>query len=100
MPDRPRSRPPLIGRIVDLTLLAAEGRKQNLQDDPEVKARIDQVTNQVIQEVLIRRHLQTMMTEDAIKARYQKFVAEQPAQIEVRASHILVATEEEAKDII
>jgi len=92
--------PALIDRLVDLTLLAEEGRKQNLQDDPEVKARIEQVTNQVIQEVLIRRHLQTMMTEDAIKARYDKFVTEQPAQVEIRASHILVATEDEAKDII
>ncbi|HUL05242.1 MAG TPA: peptidylprolyl isomerase [Candidatus Acidoferrum sp.] len=92
--------PALIDRLVDLTLLAEEGRKQNLQDDPEVKARIEQVTNQVIQEVLIRRHLQQMMTEDAIKARYDKFVQEQPAQVEIRASHILVATEDEAKDII
>jgi len=41
-----------------------------------------------------------MMTEDAIKARYEKFVAEQPAQTEIRASHILVATEDEAKEII
>ncbi|HZF36805.1 MAG TPA: peptidylprolyl isomerase [Candidatus Angelobacter sp.] len=92
--------PALIDRLVDLTLLAEEGRKQNLQDDPEVKARIEQVTNQVIQEVVIRRHLQKEMTEDAIKVRYEKFIAEQPAQIEIRASHILVATEEEAKDII
>jgi peptidyl-prolyl cis-trans isomerase C len=92
--------PALIDRIVDLTLLAEEGRKQNLQDDPEVKARLEQITNQVIQEVLIRRHLKAMMTEDAIKARYEKYVAEQPAQTEVRASHILVATEDEAKDII
>jgi peptidyl-prolyl cis-trans isomerase C len=92
--------PALIDRLVDLTLLADEGRKQNLQDDPEVKARIDQLANQVIQEVLIRRHLKQMMTEDAIKARYDKFVAEQPAEVEVRASHILVATEDEAKDII
>jgi len=92
--------PALIDRLVDLTLLADEGRKQNLQDDPEVKARIDQLTNQVIQEALIRRHIQKMMTEDAIKARYDKFVAEQPAQTEIRASHILVATEDEAKDII
>jgi peptidyl-prolyl cis-trans isomerase C len=92
--------PALIDRIVDLTLLADEGRKQNLQDDPEVKARIEQITNQVIQEVLIRRHLKAMMTEDAIKARYDKFVAEQPDQTEVRASHILVPTEDEAKDII
>jgi peptidyl-prolyl cis-trans isomerase C len=92
--------PALIDRLVDLTLLAEEGRKQNLQDDPEVKARIEQATDQVIQETLIRRHLKTMMTEDAIKARYEKFVAEQPAQTEIRASHILVASEDEAKDII
>jgi peptidyl-prolyl cis-trans isomerase C len=92
--------PALIDRLVDLTLLAEEGRKQNLQDDPEVKARIAQVTDQVIQEALIRRHLKSMMTEDAIKARYEKFVSEQPAQTEIRASHILVATEDEARDII
>jgi peptidyl-prolyl cis-trans isomerase C len=92
--------PALIDRLVDLTLLAEEGRKQNLQDDPEVKARIAQVTDQVIQEALIRRHLKSMMTEDAIKARYEKFVSEQPAQTEIRASHILVASEDEAKDII
>jgi len=92
--------PALIDRLVDLTLLAEEGRKQNLQDDPEVKARLDQLANQVIQEVVIRRHLQKEMTEDAIKARYEKFVAEQPTQTEIRASHILMATEEEAKEII
>ncbi len=92
--------PALIDRQVDLTLLAEEGRKQNLQDDAEVKARIAQITNQVIQEVVIRRHLAQAMTEDAIKARYERFVAEQPAQTEIRASHILVATEEEAKEII
>jgi peptidyl-prolyl cis-trans isomerase C len=92
--------PALIDRLVDLTLLAEEGRKENLQDNPEVKARITQVTDQVIQEALIRRHLKSMMTEDAIKARYEKFVSEQPAQTEIRASHILVASEDEAKDII
>ena len=92
--------PALIDRLVDLTLLAEEGRKQNLQDDAEVKARIEQITNQVIQEVVIRRHLARAMTEDAIRARYERFVAEQPAQTEIRASHILVATEEEAKQII
>jgi peptidyl-prolyl cis-trans isomerase C len=92
--------PALIDRLVDLTVLSEEGHKQNLQDDPEVKTRIEQVANQVIQEVLIRRYLQKMMTEDAIKARYEKFVADQPAQTEIRASHILVATEEEGKAII
>lgn len=92
--------PALIDRMVDLTLLSSEGRKENLQDDSEVKTRVAQLTDQVIQEVVVRRHLEKMMTDEAIKARYQTFVAQQPAQTEVRASHILVATEGEAKDII
>ncbi|MGE0118921.1 MAG: peptidylprolyl isomerase [Dongiaceae bacterium] len=92
--------PALIDRLIDLTLLSDEGREQNLQDDSEVKSRVAQFTDQVIQEVVIRRHIETMMTEEAIKARYEKFVAEQPAQTEVHALHILVASEAEAKDVI
>ena len=92
--------PALIDRLVDLTLLSNEGRKQNLQDDAEVKARVDQFTEQVIQEVVIRRHIETAMTEDAIKARYDKFVTEQPPRTEVHAQHILVASEAEAREVI
>jgi peptidyl-prolyl cis-trans isomerase C len=92
--------PALIDRLVDLTLLGEEGRKQNLQEDPEVKAEIAQRADQVIQEALIRRHLKEAMTEDAIKARYDQFVKETPPQTEVHARHILVETEAEAKDII
>jgi peptidyl-prolyl cis-trans isomerase C len=90
--------PALIDRLVDLTLLSNEGRKQNLQDDAEVKARVANFADQVIQEVVIRRYIDKLMTEEAIKARYDRFVAEQP--VEIRASHILVATEEEAREII
>lgn len=92
--------PALIDRLVDLTLLSNEGRKQNLQDDAEVKARVDQFTEQVIQEVVIRRHIESAMTEEAIKARYDKFVTEQPPQTEVHAQHILLGSEAEAGEVI
>lgn len=92
--------PDLINRLIDLRLLAAEGRKQKLPDDPEVKARIAELTDQVIQEFLIRRQVEQGMTEATIKARYDKFVAENPPQAEVHALHILSATEAEAKAII
>ena len=92
--------PALIDRLVDLKLLAEEGQKQNLQDDPEVKAEIAQRTEQVMQEVVIRRHLKAAMTEDAVKARYDKFVKETPPQTEVHASHILLDSEADAKDVI
>ncbi len=92
--------PALIDRLVDLTLLSDEGRKRNLEDDGEVKARVAQFTNQVIQELVIRRHIETTMTEEAILAHYRKFIAESPAQSEVHALHILVASEAEAEDVI
>jgi peptidyl-prolyl cis-trans isomerase C len=92
--------PALIDRLVDLTLLSQAGRKQNLQDDPEVKAEVERLTDQVIQEQVIRRHLKDKMTDEALKARYDKFVADLPPQTEVRAAHILVDSEEEANGII
>ncbi|HET6221692.1 MAG TPA: peptidylprolyl isomerase [Dongiaceae bacterium] len=92
--------PALIDRLVDLTLLSQAGRKQNLQDDPEVKTEVERLTDQVIQEALIRRHLKEAMTDEALKARYDKFVAALPPQTEVRAAHILVDSEDEAKGII
>jgi peptidyl-prolyl cis-trans isomerase C len=92
--------PALIDRLVDLTLLSEEGRRRNLADDAEVEARVAQFTDQVIQEVVIRRHIETTLTEEAILARYQKLVAESPAQSEVHALHILVASEAEARDVI
>jgi peptidyl-prolyl cis-trans isomerase C len=92
--------PALIDRLVDLTLLSQAGRKENLQDDPEVKAQVERLTDQVIQEQVIRRQIKDKMTDEALKARYDKFVAALPAQTEVRAAHILVDNEDEAKAII
>ncbi len=92
--------PALIDRLVDLTLLAAEARKRNLQDDPEAKAEIVRRTDDVVRELLIRRYLKEKLTDETIKARYGKFVKDLPPQTEVRASHILVASEDEAKDVI
>jgi len=90
----------LIDRLIVLTLLSTEAHKQNLQDDPEVEAQVARLTDQAIQEMLIRRYLAATMTEAAIQARYERFKKEVPAQTEVRASHILQVTEQEAKDII
>lgn len=92
--------PQLIDRLVDLRLLGEEGRRQNLLEDAEVKARIAAMTEQVLQEFAIRRHMEKAVTDAAIKARYDKFVAENPAEPEVNALHILLASEAEAKDII
>jgi peptidyl-prolyl cis-trans isomerase C len=92
--------PALIERLIDLNLLAAEGRREGLQNDPAVKAQVAQFEDQAVREAVLDRYLKSKVTDDAIKARYEKFLKETPPQTEVRARHILVDSEDKANAII
>jgi peptidyl-prolyl cis-trans isomerase C len=92
--------PALIERLIDLNLLAAEGRRQNLQDDPAVKAAVHAYEDQQVREAVLDRYLKSKVSDEAIKARYQKFLKEMAPVMEVRARHILVDSEDKANEII
>lgn len=92
--------PALVERLIDLTLLLEEAKRRDLGADPEVTDRVADYEDQVVREVLLDRQVKEGMTEEAVKARYDQFVAEFQPQSEVHARHILVATEDEAKAII
>ncbi|MFO1058063.1 MAG: peptidylprolyl isomerase [Dongiaceae bacterium] len=92
--------PALIERLIDLSLLVAEGRKEGLQNDPAVKAQVAHFEDQAVLQALLDHYLKAKVTEDAVKARYEKFLKETPPQTEVRARHILVDSEAKANDII
>jgi peptidyl-prolyl cis-trans isomerase C len=92
--------PALIERLIDLNLLAAEGRRQNLQNDPAVKAQVANFEDQQIREAVLDRYLKSKVTDEAIKARYQQFLKEMNPVMEVRARHILVDSEDKANEII
>jgi peptidyl-prolyl cis-trans isomerase C len=47
-----------------------------------------------------KKHVVDTVTDEEVKARYDKEVAALPKQEEVHARHILVKTEDEAKDVI
>lgn len=92
--------PALVDRLIDMTLMADEGRKENLQNDPEVKSAVARYEDQAIREVLLRRQLKDKLGEPELKQKYDEMVKTMKPQEELRASHILVPTEAEAKDII
>ncbi len=92
--------PQLVDRLIDITLMVEEGRRQKLQDDPEVKAIVAKYEDEAIREVLVRRFLADKVTEDILKKRYADEITKMPPTEELRASHILVKTEDEAKAII
>jgi peptidyl-prolyl cis-trans isomerase C len=105
LPEQIRSQidlvfPQLLNRYIGLKLLADKGRSENLANDPEVKKLMGEYETQAIRQVYVTRYLGQQVTEEAVKARYEKKLKDNPPPDEVRAAHILVKTEEEAKAII
>lgn len=92
--------PQLLNRYIGMKLLGDKGRAENLADDPEVKKLMNDYEIQAIRQVYVTRYLDQQVTEDAVKARYEKKLKDNPPPEEVRAAHILVKTEDEAKAII
>jgi peptidyl-prolyl cis-trans isomerase C len=92
--------PMLIDRMVDAKLLAIAGRRDNIQNEPELRARVATYEERLIQDAYLTRRIAAAATEEAVQARYRKFVAENPAETEVSARHILVASEQKAREIL
>jgi len=58
------------------------------------------VEDQVVQDFWLQKELAKRVTPDKLQARYQEKLKSMPAEDEVHARHILVATEQEAKDLL
>ncbi len=92
--------PLLLDRMIELRLVAAEGRKDNLAQDKEVRARMRKIEERVIRDVYISRYVDKTVSDKSLRELYKKSIANAPTGVEVRARHILVKTEDEAKALI
>jgi peptidyl-prolyl cis-trans isomerase C len=106
LPDEARNMPPqqllpmLLEQAVDGKALVALARKQNLDRDPLVARSMVLASERALQSALVSREVGPTVNDTAIRARYDSDVAGKPGEEEVRARHILVATEEQAKKLI
>ena len=87
----------LLQQLIDRELVAGAAEKANLTDDPEVAKRLALARRQVLQQAYLSRRVNPQLTEEKLRARYEKDIASKPGAEEVSARHILVATEEEAQ---
>lgn len=94
--------PQLLEEMIDAKLLIAQAHADKLEDSPEFKERIASLQQRVLTELELKNKVKPMLTDEALKAEYDKLVAAQkkPAGDEVRARHILVKTEKEAQEIL
>ncbi|AWJ84269.1 peptidylprolyl isomerase [Azospirillum sp. TSH58] len=92
--------PAVIEQLVNSKLVAEAGYKANLAGTPEVKDEIKRAEERAVQRAYIQKEVQSRITPAKLDEAYQAFLKQNPAQEEVKASHILVEKEDEAKAII
>jgi peptidyl-prolyl cis-trans isomerase C len=106
LPDNMRGMPPqmlfpmLLDQLIDGRALVIEAKREGLQKDPAVARQVQAAEDHALQSALLSKEVGPKVTDEAVKARFEKDQASKPPEEEVRASHILVANEADAKKII
>lgn len=89
-----------LSSVIDVKLLVKNADAEGLKDTEDFKKRVNFITDRELHNAYFRKHVVDAVTPEEVKARYDKEVAGLPQEEEVKAAHILVATEEEAKEVI
>ena len=106
LPPQARQMPPdqlmprLLEQMVDSRILLLEARKTGIQNDPRVKRALRDAEERTVVSAMLERVVSPAITDESVRARFDKDLAGAPPQPEVRARHILVADEATAKKII
>lgn len=87
-------------RIIDMRIIAQAAAKDGLDKDPTVLRRLESIRVQLLTSEYVRKKVEAAITDDDLKARYEKEMAAYTAPEEVKASHILVETKEQADEVM
>ncbi len=89
-----------LSALIEIRLLAAQAESQGLADGEEFARRMEMLRQRALHSAYIDQEVASKVTDEAVRALYDRQIAEMPVQNEVHARHIIVPTEEEAKAII
>lgn len=92
--------PVVVNQIINEKLIDKETAKAAIEKDPTFIARLAATKEQMIKTIYLERYLKDKVTESDIKSEYDKFKKANKGKEEVHARHILLKTEEEAKQAI
>ena len=90
----------LLERVIDIKLLAQEGKKYEIQNEPSVKTAIEFVTEKVLMQAFLSKLVQESITDESLEKSYENFVSDKTSREEIKASHILLETKDDAIEVI
>lgn len=90
----------LLDRAITDRAMVAAARAAGLDQDPEIRRRVRLAEENEMRDALLRREVLPRVTDDLLRARYDRDAAGRTAEAEVRARHILVPNEADARAIL
>jgi len=99
LPDE-QKRAAALSAAIEIRLLASKADEEGLDDNDAFRDRMEFLRQRALHSAFVESKIAGQVTDEAVRARYDKEVAATPPANEIRARHILVATKEEAEAII
>ncbi len=94
-----QSRDVLINYMIDLKAAAAAASREKLDQGAEFAEKMQYVKNKLLATEYLDAEVKKAVTDEAMKKLYDDFLKEFKPEDEIRARHILVPTEEDAKKV-
>ena len=96
----PEQRKPFLLRVlIDMKVMAKAGQDAGMAETPLFQQRLAYLQDRALRRAYFADTIANSVTEEAVRTEYDKFVADFVPADEIRASHILVPTEEEANAV-
>jgi len=86
--------------IMEIRLLADKAVADGLDKNPDFQQRMAFLQQRALHSEIIEKDVGAKITDEEVRARYDKQIADTPPVNEVKARHILVKTKEEADAIV
>jgi len=90
----------ILNALIDIKVLSKAAEAAGLADDEGFKSRMQFLRERALHNSYFQKNALEAVTDEEVRARYDKEIAAMEKTEEVRARHILVKTEDEAKAII
>ena len=92
--------PMALEQLVSNKIIDEKVEGANLDNDPAVKAQLEQAKIQIVRAKFLENSVKERLTEERLQAKYDDYVKNFPDVEEVKVAHILVEDEKLAKSLI
>jgi peptidyl-prolyl cis-trans isomerase C len=89
-----------IAALIDIKAMAIKGGDAKLDETDAFKTRMSFLRDRALHNAYFESEVINKVTDEEVRARFDKEIAATPVQNEIRARHILVKTAEEAQELI